>query len=216
MKKKPKKRTFHEAGATLTLVDRGTHHELLIDDVPILTSALLGTERAFGKIVAPSSRRVLVGGLGFGATVAGVLETVGPLARVIVAEKLATVVKLAAGELASLASDALSDPRVTLVRADVRDVIARECELDAILLDVDNGPEWASFRENASLYDRAGLASARAALRKNGMLAVWSGYAADDFLARLRAAGFRASVTFFEENAKVQARAYVGILSEAR
>ena len=206
----PRKRTFYEAGVTLTLVERRTHHELLIGDVPILTSALLGTERAFGRIVPRSARRVVVGGLGFGSTLAGVLETVGPRARVLVVEKLETVVELVRGELAHLARAALDDPRVELVRDDVRAVIARERELDAILLDVDNGPDWGSFRANARLYDRRGLEAAKRALRRGGIWAVWSGYPADAFALRLREAGLRPSVVVFEERGKVQARAYVG------
>ena len=81
-------------GATLVLHDRGTHHELLIGEVPILTSAALGTERDFGRLVERWSprdeARVLIGGLGFGATTAGVLERVGPRATVFVAERLST------------------------------------------------------------------------------------------------------------------------------
>jgi predicted membrane-bound spermidine synthase len=205
-----KKRTFHEAGAKLTLLDRGTHHELMIGKVPILTSALLGTERAFGRIVSPAAARVVVGGLGFGATLGSVLETVGAAAEVIVVERLETVVRLVRGELAHLARAALDDPRVRLVRADVRAVIARERNLDAILLDVDNGPDWGSFRTNARLYDRKGLDAAKRGLRKGGILAVWSGYPADAFLDRLREAGFQASVIAFKERGRVQARAYVG------
>jgi len=207
-----RKRTFHEAGVKLTLVDRGKHHELMIGDVPILTSALLGTERAFGRIVSPSARRVLVGGLGFGATLAGVLETVGPRAKVLVVEKLATVIELVrpGGELARLAHGALDDPRVEIVRDDVHAVIARERDLDAILLDVDNGPDWGSFPTNARLYGRPGLDAAKRALRRGGIFAVWSGYPADAFALRLRKAGLRPSVVVFEERGKVQARAYVG------
>ena len=207
-----RKRTFHEAGVKLTLVDRGKHHELMIGDVPILTSALLGTERAFGRIVSPSARRVLVGGLGFGSTLAGVLETVGPRAKVLVVEKLATVIELVrpGGELARLARGVLDDPRVEIVRDDVHAVIARERDLDAILLDVDNGPDWGSFPTNARLYGRPGLDAAKRALRRGGIFAVWSGYPADAFALRLRKAGLRPSVVVFEERGKVQARAYVG------
>ena len=207
----PRSRTFREAGVTLTLYDRGTHHELMIGDVPILTSALLGTERDFGRIVAKSARRVVVGGLGFGSTLAGVLEKVGASARVLVVEKLETVIRLAGTRDARWpARGVLDDPRVEIVRADVRDVIARERDLDAILLDVDNGPEWASFRENARLYDARGLAAAKRALRSGGIYAVWSGYPVDAFLVRLRRAGLRASVVPFVERGKLQARAYVG------
>lgn len=205
-----KKRTFHESGATLTLVDRGTHHELKIGRVPILTSALLGTERAFGQLVPRAATRVLIGGLGFGSTLSGVLETVGREAQVFVVEKLETVVRLVRGELAHLASGALDDPRVILVRDDVRAVIARERDVDAILLDVDNGPDWGSFPANARLYDASGLRAAKAALRPGGIYAVWSGYPADGFRHRLRKAGLRPSVVLFRERGRVQARAYVG------
>ncbi|HEY2366663.1 MAG TPA: hypothetical protein VGH87_09765, partial [Polyangiaceae bacterium] len=121
------------------------------------------------------------------------------------------IVDLVRGELRRLAKGALDDPRVEIVRADVCDVIARERDLDAILLDVDNGPEWASFRSNARLYDARGLASAKRALRDGGTWAVWSGYPVDAFVGRLRAAGFRAKVVPFVERGKLQARAYVGV-----
>ena len=193
------------------MLDKGTHVELTIGHVPILSSALLGTERAFGQLArAWPSGRILVGGLGFGSTLAGVLSVVGPDAEVLVVEKLATVVRLVRGELAHLAAGALDDPRVRLLREDVVAAIARERDLDCILLDVDNGPEWASFTSNAALYDEAGLRAAVAALRPGGAFAVWSGYPADPFLTHLRRAGLRPSVVPFEEDGRVQARAYVG------
>ena len=191
---------------------RGKHVELTIGGVPILTSALLGTERDFGRIVSKGAKRVLIGGLGFGSTLRGVLDRVGKDARVVVVEKIAQVIDLVRGELRHLAKNAIDDPRVEIVRADVRDVIARERNLDAILLDVDNGPEWASFRSNVHLYDARGLAAARRALAPGGMFAVWSGYPVDAFVTKLRAAGFRASIVPFVERGKLQARAYVGVI----
>lgn len=205
-----KRRTFHEQGQTLTLIERGARRDVLIGRVPILTSALLGTERAFGRLASARARRVMVGGLGFGATLAGVLETVGTDARVIVVEKLATVVQLVRGELAHLAQAPLDDPRVTLIHDDVATVIARERDLDAILMDVDNGPHWGSFRSNARLYTQEGLAAARRALRGGGFYAVWSGYPADSFVHALHRAKFRARVVMLRERGRVQARAYVG------
>ena len=211
-----RKRSFHEAGRTLALHDRGAHVELTIGDVPILTSALLGTERAFGRLAKTlatrDDARVLVGGLGFGATLGGALEVLGPRASVIVVEKLATVVRLVRGELAHLAHGALDDPRVTIVRADVARVIDRERDLDAILLDVDNGPEWASFRSNARLYDERGLRAARRALRQGGSFAVWSGYPKDDYVVELRRAGFAPKIVPLKERGRVQARVYLGTL----
>jgi predicted membrane-bound spermidine synthase len=208
-------RTFEEAGQRLILRDVGTHHELLLGQVPILSSAALATERAFGELARDldpgvPSHRVLVGGLGFGATLRGALDSLGPDAEVVVVEKLATVVTLLRGELAHLAPGALDDPRVHLVQGDVAEVIARERGLDAILLDVDNGPGWASFRANARLYTPAGLASAHAALRPGGAIAVWSGYAADAFVGHLRRAGFAPRIVPLCDRGVLRARAYVG------
>ncbi len=208
-------RTFEEAGQRLTLRDLGSHHELLLGQVPILSSAALATEHAFGTLAQSldpevPTRRVLVGGLGFGATLLGALDACGPAAEVLVVEKLAVVVALVRGELAHLAPGALDDPRVRLLQDDVADVIARERDLDAILLDVDNGPGWASFRTNARLYAPAGLAAAREALRPGGALAVWSGYAADPFPGQLRRAGFTPRMVPLHERGVLRARAYVG------
>lgn len=213
-----KKRVFHERGhgegATLTLLDHGTHHELMIGHVPILSSKLLGTEREFGRLAGKlktrEDARVLIGGLGFGATLRGALDVLGPAAHVIVVERLRTVVKLLRGELAHLADGALDDPRVRIVRGDVGREIASSGDLDAILLDVDNGPEWASFHANAGLYDAAGLRAARAALVEGGAYAVWSGYAVPAFPAQLAAAGLSPSTLELREGGRVQARAYIG------
>jgi predicted membrane-bound spermidine synthase len=190
---------------------RGEHVDLVLGNVVLLSSAALETERAFGAITPADAKRVLIGGLGFGATLRGALGVVSADARVHVVEKVAAIEPLLRGELAHLAQGVLEDPRITLENADVVDVLARERDLDAILLDVDNGPEWASFRTNARIYSPAGLAAAHAALRPGGMFAVWSGYAADPFLARLRAAQFTPSILPFRERGIVRARAYVGV-----
>lgn len=186
----------------------------MIGRVPILTSKALGTEYAFGCIVRglslPSPTRVLIGGLGFGSTLRGVLDSVGKKAEIIVAEKLRTVVSLVRSELAHLCEGALDDARVTLVNEDVTTVIDRERDLSAILLDVDNGPDWGSFPENQFLYSQAGLAKARRALAKGGSYCVWSGYPADAFLTHLGRAQLEPSVIPLRERGRVGARAYVG------
>lgn len=213
MPPRPKIQVFQEAGERLELRDLGSHVELMIGRVPILTSKSLGTELQFGQLagsIKHKKARVLVGGLGFGRTLAGVLGSVGPGAEVIQVEKLTTVIDLCRGQLAHLSPGVLEDPRVRLVQDDVAAVIARERDLDMILLDVDNGPDWASFRSNARLYGPRGLAKAYEALRPGGAYIVWSGYAADPFLRHLRQAGFTASVIPLRERGKVRARAYVG------
>ncbi len=209
----PKTQVFHEAGQRLELRDLGSHIELMIGRVPILTSKSLGTEFAFGQLaekIRTKNPRVLVGGLGFGRTLQGVLASVGEGAEVIQVEKLTTVIDLLQGQLAHLSPGVLNDPRVRLVQDDVGQVIARERNLDMILLDVDNGPDWASFRSNARLYGQRGLEVAKKALNRSGEYIVWSGYAADLFLKQLRQAGFVASVIPLKERGRVRARAYVG------
>jgi predicted membrane-bound spermidine synthase len=145
--------------------------------------------------------------------VRGVLEGApsGADVAVVVAEKVTGVVDLLRGELADRAGRPLDDPRVTIAAADVFDVMSRApAAWDAVLLDVDNGPHWASFRSNARLYSPAGLAVAHRALAPGGLFAVWSGYPADAFLPRLRAAGFTATCVLLRERGRVRARAYVG------
>jgi len=194
----------------LVLRERGGVLEILAGNVVLLSSAALETELAFGRLAAGRAH-VLVGGLGFGATVRGVLEGAPAGTDVVVAEKVAGVVDLVRGDLATRAGRPLDDPRVSLAADDVFDVMARsEAAWDAILLDVDNGPHWASFRTNARLYTPAGLAVARRALAPGGFLAVWSGYPADAFLPRLRVAGFEARCVLLHERGRVRARAYVG------
>lgn len=209
-------RTWREAGGTLALRERGEVLDLVLGNVVLLSSAALETELEFGRLArsvlaSGGAPRVLVGGLGFGATLRGVLDVLPAEGRVLVVEKLNAVVELARSEASHLVAGALDDPRVELVQEDVADVIARERGLAAILLDVDNGPQWASFRTNARLYADAALLVTRAALRPGGMFSVWSGYASDPFLARLRRAGFVCRIEPLHERGVVRARAYVGI-----
>jgi spermidine synthase len=197
----------------LVLRERRGAVELVAGNVVLLSSAALETERAFGRLAAEAraTRRVLIGGLGFGATLRGALDVVPADARVRVAERVPAVEALVRGELAHLADGPLDDPRASVEHVDVADAIAdARRELDAILLDVDNGPHWATFRSNARLYGAAGLAAARRALAPGGVLAVWSGYPADEFAARLRAAGFASRIVLLREGGRVRARAYVG------
>jgi spermidine synthase len=199
----------------LLLRETGNLVELVAGNVVLLSSASLGTERSFGRLASTLGRgapkRVVVGGLGFGATLRGVLEVVAPDASVVVVEKVDAVIGLVRGRLASIANGALDDARVKLVRGDVSEVLAQsEGDVDLILLDVDNGPHWASFRTNARLYSPPGLAALKRALVAGGVLAVWSGYRADAFLGHLRTAGFAPSVIPLHERGRVRARAYVG------
>lgn len=205
-----------EGPGHLVLRETGDRVELLAGNVVLLSSIALATEFAFGRLASAlgcgSLRHVVIGGLGFGATLRGVLDAASPDTRVVVVEKVDAIVRLVRGPLAHLAADALEDARVQLVRRDVADVLAEAAgDVDAVLLDVDNGPHWASFRTNARLYTLQGLATLKRALAPRGVVAVWSGYRADFFLARLRNAGFIPSVVPLQnDGGRNRARAYVG------
>lgn len=199
-------RTVSVDGQSVTLREQGDRVDVIVNGVVLLSSAALGTEAAFGALAA-GARRVLVGGLGFGATARAALACPG-VEQVTVAELSPAIIALARGDLAHLQQGLLDDPRLTLFEGDVLDAYPQG--FDAILLDVDNGPGWASHRQNARLYAPVGLAAAHAALSPGGLFSVWSGYPDDAFLPRLRAAGFKPSIVPLHEGQVVRARAYVG------
>ena len=193
-------RTWTEAGGTLALREHAQpaplppRFDLVLGNVVLLSSAALETESAFGRLAetalaAGGAARVVVGGLGFGATLRGVLEVLPPDGRVLVVEKLRAVVDVARNEAAHLLAGALEDPRVVLLHEDVADVIAREADLSAVLLDVDNGPDFLIHPPNAGLYADPGLRSAFDRLRAGGLLAVWCQGPAPDLSAALTRLG---------------------------
>jgi spermidine synthase len=204
-------RTLVEDDKSLLLRRVNGHLELVLGNVVLLSAAALETELHFGRLASEApAGRVLIGGLGFGATLRGALET--HATEIVVSEKLNAVIDVAKNEARALVGDALEDPRVRLERSDVSDLIenAAPGSFAAILLDVDNGPEWASFRSNARIYADAALQRARNALVPGGIFAVWSGYPADAFVKNLRRAGFLPRIVPLHERGVVRARAYIG------
>jgi spermidine synthase len=134
---------------------------------------------------------VLIGGLGMGFTLGAALSAWSLQSSITVAELVPKVVTWAKGPLAHIFGDHLSDPRLTIDVSDVHDVIAAaQGRYDAILLDVDNGPDGMIQPENERLYCNWGLRSAHAALKNDGVLAIWSAYPAAGFDRSLEDAGF--------------------------
>jgi predicted membrane-bound spermidine synthase len=202
----------HEtADGVLALRKRGAHFDIVLGRVVLLSSAALGTEIAFGELVhRANAARVLIGGLGFGGTARGALSVMPKNGELVICERMQVLERWLRGPLAHIAHNVLDDPRVRLVNADVFDLFETERPFAAILLDVDNGPDWASFRTNARLYAPEGLRRARQALSPDGLYAVWSGYDAPAFVGALRRAGFTPETVPLHEGGVVQARAYVG------
>jgi spermidine synthase len=183
-------------GGELRLKRRQSEFSISLGRIELMNSRLSGSEEALATLAADrlgprKSPRVLIGGLGMGFTLKAALDSFGPDAHIVVSELVPGVVAWARGEMAELFAGSLDDARVVLRVEDVG-VILREAraDYDAILLDVDNGPDGLTAAANGGLYDARGLATARAALRSGGVLAVWSAYRDAAFAARLRGAGF--------------------------
>lgn len=183
-------------GADLRLMRRGAEFSIMVGTEELMNSRRGGSETALGELAcrglhAAAAPRVLIGGLGMGFTLRAVLAAVRPEAAVTVAELVPEVVAWARGPLADVFDGSLDDPRVTLVEGDVAASIrAAGAAYDAVILDVDNGPDGLVRSENDGLYGASGLQAARRALRPGGVLAVWSADRDAAFTRRLAAAGF--------------------------
>lgn len=180
----------------LRLCKRGAEFSIKLDRSELMNSRMHGSEEALAELacarIAGRRRpRVLIGGLGMGYTSAAALQRLGTDGRVVVAELVPAVVKWNRGPLADLAGRPLEDERVTVREVDVAKILKAEQQaFDAILLDVDNGPQGLTRKGNDWLYSRPGLNAAFAALRPGGVLAVWSAAPDRVFAGRLREAGF--------------------------
>ena len=183
-------------GGELRLMQRGSEFSIMIGPDELMNSRRTGSEAALATLACQrldgrQSPHLLIGGLGMGFTLRAALAELGAQATVTVAELVPEVVSWAQAPLAEVFQGSLEDPRVRIVQADVRALIAdASCAYDAILLDVDNGPGGLVQSDNDGLYDAAGLHAAHRALKPAGMLAVWSAAPSDPFVKRLRQAGF--------------------------
>jgi spermidine synthase len=180
----------------LRLMRRGSEFSIRLAQNELMNSRLGGSEEALativcGKLQSHPRPGLLIGGLGMGFTLRAALASLGPDASVTVAELVPAVSAWARGPMAEIFGDSLDDPRVRVREADVGALIrSGQSKYDAILLDVDNGPDGLTRESNGSLYDGPGLKAARAALRPGGLLAVWSAEPDDTFTKRLQRAGF--------------------------
>jgi len=183
-------------GGEIRLYRRDAEFSIRVGNRELMNSRVHASEEALAMLamarVADRPRpRTLIGGLGMGFTLAAVLRHLGPEGRVVVAELVPAVVAWNRGPLAHLAGHPLLDARVTVREVDVAEVLRETRQAyDAILLDVDNGPEGLARKDNDWLYARPGLEAAQAALRPAGVLAVWSASPHAVFVQRLRRAGF--------------------------
>jgi spermidine synthase len=162
----------------------------------LMNSRVHGSEDALAehsctRLVNRTTPRLLIGGLGMGFTLTAALKHLGKQALIEVAELIPAVVAWNKGPLGEQSGYPLRDPRVTVREKDVARILTTAEQIyDAILLDVDNGPEGLTRKENDWLYSIDGLNESCAALRPRGILAVWSAGPDKNFVQRLRKTGF--------------------------
>lgn len=184
-------------GGELLLYRRGDEFSIKIAGRgELMNSRVHGSEDALAehscaRLADGMKPRILIGGLGMGFTLAAALRHLSEQAQLVVAELVPAVVEWNRGPLGEHSGHPLQDPRVTIREGDVARIIATEqSAYDAILLDVDNGPEGLTREQNDWLYSVNGLTAAYAALRPQGVLAVWSAGPDQGFVQRLRKVGF--------------------------
>ncbi|MFZ4122812.1 MAG: spermidine synthase [Caulobacterales bacterium] len=183
-------------GAELRLFQRGDDYAITLDDNELMSSRMGGSEEALAVMACERLRkdqalRLLIGGYGMGFTLRAALALLAPQAQVTLVELVPEIFDWARGPMAHLTAGCLDDPRVEVIVGDVgREIAAARSRYDAILLDVDNGPEGLTRDANDQIYSTAGLARAKAALKPGGVLAIWSATQSTVFSRRLKASGF--------------------------
>jgi spermidine synthase len=182
-------------GGELRLFRRGDEFSIMLGGNELMNSRLSGSEEALATLsvarIAAERPRMLIGGLGMGFTLRAALAELPADAVVEVAELVPAVVGWARGAMAAVFAGCLDDPRVTVIEDDVAvPIAAARGRYDAILLDVDNGPDGLTRGSNDRIYGARGLAAARGALAPGGVLAVWSAAPDARFARRLAEAGF--------------------------
>jgi len=184
------------SGEILTLNKRGHEYVIKVDGSVLMDSRLHASEDALAelairKISSVRKPCVLVGGLGMGHTLAAALKVLGPEAKVEVSEIMPAVVEWNRGPLSHLAGHPLIDPRVAVLMEDIAKVLkTHPSAYDAVLQDVDNGPEGLTLAANAWLYSEAGIKTAMSSLRPRGVLALWSAKPNKEFVRNLRKWGY--------------------------
>jgi spermidine synthase len=182
-------------GGKLELFRHDQDFMIVLGHNELMSSRKWGSEEAlatmaYDRIKGSRTQHVLIGGYGMGFTLRAALKVLPKNARVTVVELVPEIIEWARGPMAHLTGDHLEDPRVTLVMGDVAHVIAEgHGDYDAILLDVDNGPDGLVREDNNVIYSKLGLRAAKRALTPDGVLAIWSAGADPVFARRLEKAG---------------------------
>ncbi|RJT35189.1 hypothetical protein D3227_21345 [Mesorhizobium waimense] len=211
-----------DGGQELRLKRRGAEFSIMLGTNELMNSRLSGSEEALARlscerIAGRKQPKILIGGVGMGFTLRAALAQLPDDAGVVVAELVPAVVAWARGPMAEIFGGSLDDPRVTIRETDVGHIIHSGISTwDAILLDVDNGPEGIVHKGNDALYGAAGLGAARAALKPGGVLSVWSQGPDNGFTRRLKQAGFSVDEVTARAHGKRGARHVIWIATNGK
>lgn len=184
------------SGVEMRLLQRADEFTIALENTELMSTRASASEEAlarlaFSRLGPGPGAEWLIGGYGMGFTLRAALAVLGPDAVVTVAEIVPEILEWARGPMQNLTAGCLDDPRVIVVGDDVAMLIDAAAEgYDAILLDVDNGPDGLTRADNDALYHSGGLQAAMAALRHGGVLGIWSAEPDSAFTERLEAAGF--------------------------
>lgn len=189
-------------GGKLKLSQRDQEFSIRLSGVrgELMNSRKFGSEQALAELgcahlTSAKDAQVLVGGMGMGYTLAAALKTVTTTAQVTVAELIPEVIEWNQGPLGDCAGHPLQDSRTQIHQGDVAELlIAEQPHFDAILLDVDNGPEGITHTNNNWLYSTEGLHALHQTLKPKGMLAIWSAGPDSLFTIQLKKAGFKVEI----------------------
>ncbi|WDR01228.1 hypothetical protein PSQ19_10180 [Devosia algicola] len=199
-------------GGELRLMQRASEFSIMLGTTELMNSRLSGSEEALATLPCERLKQrrhphILIGGLGMGFTLRAAQAALPPDAGIIVAELVPAVIDWARGPMQPVFADCLDDPRTELWQGDVGRLIGKSAAMfDAILLDVDNGPEGLTRRANDDIYATAGLRAAHKALRPGGILSLWSSAPDHTFTKRLGNAGFKVEEIKTRANGKRGAR----------
>ena len=187
-----------EDGVCLELYRHGRDFMIVLGRNELMSTRMRFSEEQLAQLtierLGKDNARILIGGYGMGFTYRAAAARLGEKAQIVVAEISDAIIDWAKGPMAELTGEGLSDPRLDLKICDVAALIddANDgtcAKFDAILLDVDNGPDGIVRDANNRIYSRTGLAKARDALKPGGILAVWSAGPDPAFAKRLRDTG---------------------------
>ncbi|MCJ1961716.1 spermidine synthase [Novosphingobium mangrovi (ex Hu et al. 2023)] len=183
-------------GEKLELYRHDKDFMIVLGHNELMSTRKWGSEEAlatmsFERIKHARRPHMLIGGYGMGFTLRAALRVLPENGKATVVEIVPEIIEWAKGPMKELEAGCLADPRVNLILSDVAPFIAgAEGDYDAILLDVDNGPDGLVREDNNVLYSKSGLRAAKRALTPDGVLAIWSAGPDPDFTRRLERAGF--------------------------